>query len=182
MCPVLFPTLTASRPGLTSETEYSSLGGHIDLTLGPHWPTGFPGYTPDSPETMKELVHGQVFVQSGQTFAGTLPLPVAAPSGNTTGNPDVVATPKLAAVLVARANSANDTASVVTFDPSTVSDITSTAVNNTISWTAPSDGDYVLVAAYGRGTGQIQNMYDSMFQGPLKSVLLSSSCLMFYQQ
>ncbi|KAG6363980.1 hypothetical protein INS49_009083 [Diaporthe citri] len=88
---------------------------------------------------MKELVHGQVFVQSGQTYTGTLPLPVAAPSGNETGNPDVVATPKLAAVLIARANSTNDTTSVVTFDPSTVQVISSRATNNSISWIAPDD-------------------------------------------
>lgn len=141
------------------------MGGYLDLTLGPHWPTGFPGYTPDSSETMKELVHGQVFVQSGQTYTGILPLPVAAPSGNETGNPNVVATPNLAAVLIARANSTNDTTSVVAFDPSTVQVITSRATNNTISWTAPNDGAYVLVAAYGRGTGQIQNIYDGMLQG-----------------
>ncbi|KAK2595735.1 hypothetical protein N8I77_013760 [Diaporthe amygdali] len=89
----------------------------------------------DSPESMKELVHGQIFVQSGQTYTGALPIPVAAPSGNETGNPNVVATPKLAAVLSARANSTNETTSVVTFDPSTVQVITSSVTNNTISWT-----------------------------------------------
>lgn len=157
--------------------ETASLGGHLDLTLGPHWPTGFPGYTPDSPETMKELVHGQVFVQSGQTYTGTLPLPVAAPSGNETGNPNVMATPKLAAVLIARANSTNDTTSVVTFDPSTVQVITSRANNNTISWTAPDDGVYVLVAAYGRGTGQIQNIYDGMLHGTYHFTILSEHWL-----
>lgn len=115
---------------------------------------------------MKELVHGQVFVQSGQTYTDTLPLPVAAPSGNETGNPNVVATPKLAAVLIARANSTNDTSSVVTFDPATVQIITSRVINNTISWTAPDDGTYVLVTAYGRGTGQIQNIYDGLLQAP----------------
>lgn len=130
---------------------------------------------------MKELVHGQVFVQSGKTYTGTLPLPVAAPSGNETGNPNVVATPKLAAVLIARANSTNDTTSVVTFDPSTVQVITSRANNNTISWTAPDDGAYVLVAAYGRGTGQIQNIYDGMLQGTYHFTILSEHWLILNQ-
>ena len=137
----------------------------MDLTLGPHWPTGFPGYTPDSPQTMKELVHGQVFVKSGEAYTGPLPLPVASPSGNETGNPNVVATPRLAAVLAARTNTTDESASAIDFDPATVQAITSTMTNNTISWTAPGDGDYVLVAAYCRGTGQIQNIYDGSSNG-----------------
>jgi len=131
------------------------------MTIGPHWPTGFPGYTPDSPSTSKELVHGQVFVEAGQTYTGSLPLPVAAPSGNETGNTNVKATPLLAAVVVAKTSTTNESATVVDFDPSTVQLITSTVTNDTVSWTAPDDGTYILVAAYGRGTGQIQNMYDS---------------------
>lgn len=135
-------------------------GGHVDLTLGPHWPTGYPGYTPDSPGTSKELVHGQIFVEAGKTYSGKLPLPLAAPSGNETGNPNVTATPFLAAIIVAKTSTTNESSAVVTFDPSTVKVITSTASKGSIKWTAPSDGTYVLVAAYGRGTGQIQNLYD----------------------
>lgn len=158
--------------GGTSKTSYSNLetpakihrcrlGGHVDMTIGPHWPTGFPGYTPDSPSTSKELVHGQVFIQAGATFSGMLPLPLAAPSGNETGNPNVMATPYLATVLVAKTSTTNESASVVDFNPSSVQVITNLVKdNNSITWTAPSDGTYVLVAAYGRGTGQIQNMYD----------------------
>ena len=109
---------------------------------------------------MKELVHGQAFVAAGANFSGSLPLPKVAPSGNQTGN-IVTATPKLVAVLVAQTSDTNSTTSVVNFDPSTVQDITNLVQgNNTISWKAPSNGSYVLVAAYGRGTGQIQNMYD----------------------
>lgn len=137
------------------------MGGHLDLTLGPHWPTGFPGYTPDSEETMKELVHGQVFVKAGKTYSGKLPLPVAAPSGNTTGNPNVEATARLVAVLVAEANTTSDSDSVVGFNPETVSVVTkNVSKDNRITWTAPKDGNYVIAAIYGRGTGQVQNMYD----------------------
>lgn len=137
-------------------------GGHVDFTLGPHWPTGYPGYTPDSPGTSKELVHGQVFVNAGKTYSGPLPLPVAAPSGNETGNPNVTATPFLAAVVIARTSTTNESAAVINFDPSTVKVITSKASKGSIKWTAPSDGTYVLVAAYGRGTGQVQNVYDGI--------------------
>lgn len=115
---------------------------------------------------MKELVHGQVFVSAGQTFQGDLPLPVAAPSGNETGNV-LPATPKayLAAVVAAQTSTTDQNASVVDIDPSTVQVLTDLVTTNstTISWTAPSNGTWVLVAAYGRGTGQIQNMYDGEY-------------------
>ncbi|KAJ0332008.1 hypothetical protein COL922a_011591, partial [Colletotrichum nupharicola] len=150
---------------LSAYEQGAKLGLHVDMTLGPHWLTGFPGYTPDSPETMKELVHGQVFVQAGETFSGALPLPVAAPSGNQTGNL-VNATPKLVALLAAKTTTANESAAVVQFDPVTVTVITDSVDNGTLTWTAPSDGAYVVIAAYARGTGQIQNMYDGQPDGP----------------
>lgn len=149
------------------------LGGHIDLTIGPHWPTGFPGYTPDCPETMKELVHGQLIVNSGQTFTGLLPLPKEAPSGNETGN-IVTATPRLVTVVTARTNATdNSSAEVIGFDPKTVSvlsEIIPDEANQTVTWTAPDDGNYILVAAYCRGTGQIQNMYDGKHMCLIRSV------------
>ncbi|KAK2731867.1 secreted protein [Colletotrichum kahawae] len=150
---------------LTAYEQAAELGVHVDMTLGPHWPTGFPGYTPDSPETMKELIHGQVFVQAGETFSSALPLPVAAPSGNQTGNL-VTATSKLVALLAAKTTSTNESASVVEFEPETLTVITDFVDNGTLTWTAPSDGTYVVVAAYARGTGQIQNMYDGQPDGP----------------
>ncbi|KAJ5701307.1 hypothetical protein N7488_008855 [Penicillium malachiteum] len=139
-------------------TDGNRLGGHVDVTLGPSWPTGFPGYTPDSLETTKELVHGQMFLDAGQSYSGTLPLPLAAPSGNQTGNV-VHATPYLVAVLAARTTTSNDSSSVVDIIPDTVQILS--ASNRTLSWTAPSDGRYIVVAAYSRGTGQVQNMYEA---------------------
>ncbi|KAJ5719718.1 hypothetical protein N7493_007296 [Penicillium malachiteum] len=142
-------------------TDGNRLGGHVDVTLGPSWPTGFPGYTPDSLETMKELFHGQLFLDAGQTYSGTLRLPLAAPSGSQTGN-IVHATPYLVAVLAARTTS-NDSSSVVDIIPDTVQILS--ASNGTLNWTASSNGRsngrYVVVAAYNRGTGQVQNMYDA---------------------
>ncbi|ETS75576.1 hypothetical protein PFICI_12520 [Pestalotiopsis fici W106-1] len=136
----------------------NELGGHVDLTLGPHWPTGVPGYTPDSPETSKELVHGQLFLSAGQSYSGSLPLPVLAPSGNQSSN-IVTATPVLEAVLVAKVLS-NSTSGTVVVDSSTIQVLDTGADNTTVAYDAPDDGEYVLVAAYGRGTGQVQNLYD----------------------
>jgi hypothetical protein len=137
------------------------MGGYVDLTLGPHWPTGFPGYTPDSPETMKELVHGQNFIAAGKSYNGSLPLPEAAPSGNSTVN-NVNATAKLVAVLTARTITTNVSASVVEIDHHSIALVTDRVFDdNKITWNPPNDGSYVLVAVYSRGTGQIQNMYYS---------------------
>jgi hypothetical protein len=142
------------------------LGVYVDMTLGPHWPTGVPGFTPDSPETSKELVHGQVLVAAGKSYSGPLPLPIAEPSGKETGNLSVNATAKLVAVLAARTNATSVNNTTIGFEPSTVMDLTTHYRNNQLSWTAPEDGGYIVVAFYGRGTGQIQNMYDGNPEGP----------------
>ncbi|KAL4875688.1 hypothetical protein BJY04DRAFT_232294 [Aspergillus karnatakaensis] len=139
---------------------------YVDSTLGPHWPTGVPGYTPDSLETAKELVHGHLLLSPGESYHGVLPLPAAEPSGQTTGNPNITATPGLIAILATRTSTLNATAPVIMIEHSTVTDITKHYRNATLSWTAPRDGRYVVVAIYSRGTGQVQNMYDMNPNGP----------------
>ncbi|KAL4797547.1 hypothetical protein BDV19DRAFT_387350 [Aspergillus venezuelensis] len=141
-------------------------GIHIDYTIGPHWPTGVPGYTPDSAATAKELVHGQALVHAGVHYVGPLPLPDAKPSGQNNGNPNVTAAPQLVAVLAARTRTTNVNASVLAFDQPTVTDISRHYKNGELSWTAPHNGTYIVVAVYGRGTGQVQNMYDMNANGP----------------
>ncbi|KAJ5691930.1 hypothetical protein N7462_001353 [Penicillium macrosclerotiorum] len=123
----------------------NKLGVYVDLTLGPHWPTGVPGYTPDSPETSKELVHGQLLLNAGNSYSGSLTLPIVNPSGT-------------------NATSVNDT--VIGFEPSTLVNITQHYAKSKLTWTAPSDGKYIVAAVYGRGTGQIQNLYDSNTNAP----------------
>ncbi|KAL4967875.1 uncharacterized protein BDV14DRAFT_197518 [Aspergillus stella-maris] len=141
-------------------------GIQIDYTLGPHWPTGVPGYTPDSMATAKELVHGQVLVHAGVHYMGLLPLPIEKPSGQSNGNSNVTAALQLVAVLAARTSTTNVNASVVAFDQSTFTDILKHYKNGELSWTAPHNGLYIVVAVYGRGTGQVQNMYDMNSNGP----------------
>ncbi|KAJ0423291.1 hypothetical protein BJY00DRAFT_321945 [Aspergillus carlsbadensis] len=139
---------------------------HMDLTVGPHWPTGVPGYTPDSLETAKELVHGQLLLQPGVEYSGLLPLPVADASGQTIGNLIVTVTPQLVAVLAARITVASANASAITFDHSTVMDISKHHKKGKLTWSAPRDGRYIVVAVYSRGTGQVQNTYDFSPDGP----------------
>jgi hypothetical protein len=103
-------------------------------------------------------VHGQLFLAAGQSYSGSLPLPVLAPSGNESSN-IVTSSPVLQAVLVGKVLS-NSSSGVVVVDPSTIQVLDSAGDNTTVAYEAPTDGEYVLVAAYGRGTGQIQNLYD----------------------
>ncbi|KAL4925286.1 uncharacterized protein BDV17DRAFT_300448 [Aspergillus undulatus] len=144
----------------------AELGLHMDYSLGPHWPTGVPGYTPDSVETAKELVHGQALLQAGARYFGPLPLSVADPSGQVKGNPNVTATPQLVAVLAARTTSTNVSATKIDFDQSSITSISEHYKDGNLTWTAPHDGPYIVVAVYGRGTAQIQNMYDMNPDGP----------------
>lgn len=149
------------------------------MTLGPHWPTGVPGYTPDSPGTSKELVHGQIFLAAGQSYSGSLPLPVLAPSGNESSN-IVTSTPVLQAVLVAKVLS-NSTSGAVVVDPSTIQVLEAGTDNKTVAFDAPADGEYVLVAAYGCGTGQIQNLYDGEYFPSVTRCSFHSSFLLVSQ-
>ncbi|KAL2812327.1 hypothetical protein BJX63DRAFT_421888 [Aspergillus granulosus] len=138
---------------------------HMDLTLGPHWPTGVPGYTPDSVETAKELVHGQFLLQAGVRYSGSLPLPLADPSGMNAGNPNVTATPQLVAVLAAKTSATSANVSIIAVEHSTIANISKNYNNKKLTWTAPRDGQYIVVAVYSRGTGQVQNMYDMNSNG-----------------
>ena len=121
---------------------------------------GCSGYTPDSLETLKELVHGQVLTSNG-SFSGILPVPVSEPGGTTSGDPNVTATLYLVAVLAAKTNAADHSDTVIQFDPSSVADLTYIVVDGRLEWKTPDEEEYLLVAIYGRGTGQILNMYDS---------------------
>jgi hypothetical protein len=145
----------------------NSLGLHMDYTVGPQWPTGVPGYTPDSPETAKELCHGVVLLNAGASHSGSLPQPSTKPSGVSTANPTVNTTLNLLAVFAAE-TTATAIHTIMAFDPSTLVDLTSTVAGNgtTLNWTAPSNGTYVLVAVYSRGTGQIQSQFDGNPDAP----------------
>ncbi|KAH8645475.1 hypothetical protein BX600DRAFT_519487 [Xylariales sp. PMI_506] len=152
---------------LTAYDVGNKLGLHIDYTIGPQWPTGVPGFSPDSPETSKELVHGVVLVSAGETYNGSLPQPTSNPSGMSTANPTVNATAVLVAVLVAQTNLTSTVHSTLTFEPSTILNITGLVEDGTINWTAPTNGSYFLVAIYSRGTGQIQAQYLNSPDSPL---------------
>ncbi len=144
--------------------EAEKRGMTVDLTVGPHWPSALPTITPQSDAAAKEMVHGKTIVTAGTTYSGALPDPVADPSGVTDGNPDPDVKTELLAVLAVECESscsADDDDDSIALIKSTTVDLTSQATDGQITWTAPSSGNWVLLAFYGRTTGQIVNMYDS---------------------
>ncbi|MFF9607192.1 glycosyl hydrolase [Streptomyces sp. NPDC014684] len=126
----------AARRGLT-----------IDLTLGPSWPTAVPGVTPDDEAAVKELAHGQVLVAGGTTYDGPVPASVrAAASG--------VGEQMLLGVQAARVNTAHSTRKETGLDAASVTDLGDRVRDGKLTWTAPDDGDWVLISYWQRGSGQ----------------------------
>ncbi|WP_030988352.1 glycosyl hydrolase [Streptomyces sp. NRRL WC-3744] len=126
----------AARRGLT-----------VDLTLGPSWPVAVPGVTPDDEAAAQELVHGRVTVTGGAEYQGPVPPPVHAAAAGVTRR-------SLLAVQAARINPAHSTRKETGLDLDSVRDLTSSVTDGTLSWTAPADGDWVLISYWRRGSGQ----------------------------
>ncbi|MFJ8111797.1 glycosyl hydrolase [Streptomyces sp. NPDC096132] len=126
----------AARRGLT-----------LDLTLGPSWPVAVPGLTPDDEAAARELVLGRVQLAPGATYDGPVPPPGRAPATGVTRQ-------ILVAVQAARVEPANSTRKETGLDPSSVRDLTATVTDGTLAWTAPENGDWVLIAYWLRGSAQ----------------------------
>lgn len=126
----------AARRGLT-----------VDLTLGPSWPVAVPGVGPDDASAAQELAYGRVSLAAGATYRGPVPPPVHAPASGVTRQ-------RLLAVQAARVAPANSARKETGLDPSTVVDLTATVADDVLTWTAPADGDWVLISYWQRGSGQ----------------------------
>ncbi|GAB7110383.1 glycosyl hydrolase [Streptomyces phaeofaciens JCM 4814] len=119
----------------------------LDLTLGPSWPVAVPGVTPDDAAAAQELAHGRAQLAAGATFEGPVPPPVHAPASGVTRQ-------RLLAVQAARTEPANSTRKETGLDPASVRDLTATVTDGTLTWTAPEEGDWVLISYWQRGSGQ----------------------------
>ncbi|WP_460072332.1 glycosyl hydrolase [Streptomyces sp. YKOK-I1] len=126
----------AARRGLT-----------LDLTLGPSWPVAVPGLTPDDEAAARELVLGQVRLTAGARYEGPVPAPGRAPASGVTRH-------LLLAVQAARIEPAYSTRKETGLDPASVRDLTATVTDTGLTWTAPDDGDWVLIAYWLRGSAQ----------------------------
>lgn len=126
----------AARRGLT-----------VDLTLGPSWPVAVPGVTPDDEAAAQELAYGRLSVTGGTTYQGPVPEPVRAAA-------DAVTRRSLLAVQAARVEPANATRKETGLDLASVQDLTATVEDGALTWTAPTEGDWVLISYWQRGTAQ----------------------------
>ncbi|MEO3884400.1 glycosyl hydrolase [Nonomuraea sp. B5E05] len=120
-------------------------GIRIDLTIGPSWPAAVPSITPDSPAAVKELAHGSVTVAAGATYAGAAPPPAVPPGEGVTER-------KLLLVQAARIEPAHSTGDETGLDPASVREVPVTGEN--VTWTAPADGEWVLISYWERSSGQ----------------------------
>ncbi|WP_237104674.1 glycosyl hydrolase [Nonomuraea sp. MG754425] len=114
----------------------------IDLTIGPSWPAAVPSITPESEAACKELAHGSVAVAAGVTYTGAVPPPAV------DGRPERT----LLLVQAARTEPAHSTRDETGLDPASVREVPVTG--GTITWTAPDEGDWLLIAYWERGSGQ----------------------------
>ncbi|MEU6714423.1 glycosyl hydrolase [Nonomuraea sp. NPDC046802] len=116
----------------------------IDLTIGPSWPAAVPTITPESEAAVKELAHGSVTVAAGTTYTGEVPPPAI--SGRTER--------RLLLVQAARIDPAHSTRDETGLDPGSVRDLTAQVSDGRITWTAPAEGEWVLISYWERGSGQ----------------------------
>ena len=127
-------------------TRAKQRGLRIDMTIGPAWPAATPTITPDSPGAAHELVHGVASVAACTTYDATLPEPVVAPSSGVTRK-------TLIAVQVAQVT-ARPVNQPVVLELASVQDVTTQVADGRLTWTAPSGAEWVVIAAWQRGSGQ----------------------------
>lgn len=118
----------------------------IDITVGPSWPAAVPTVTPDDDAACSELAHGQVVVTGGTTYDGPLPAPIV---------PAAAASTQQHLVAVQAFRTVGDPVkNVQTLDASTYVALDKVAKDGRITWTAPGDGTWVLLAYWRRGSAQ----------------------------
>ena len=128
--------------------EATELGLGVSFTSGPNYQPAIPGITPETDAASQELNYTCEIVQPGSTRTGKLRLP-------DTGNINKIYLEKVVtARLTWAADPENDTTTLLENDAPT--DITHRvhADDNTLSWTAPPEGEWILFAFWRHGTGQ----------------------------
>ncbi|MGW3820244.1 glycosyl hydrolase [Streptomyces sp. NPDC005046] len=122
-------------------------GVTIDLTLGPSWPVAVPGVTPDDDVAARELAYGRLALAAGTAYQGPVPAAVHDPESGVTRQ-------TLVGVQAARVNTANSTRKETGLDLDSVRDLGTLVTDGTLSWTAPTDGDWVVISYWQRGSAQ----------------------------
>ena len=118
----------------------------VDLTIGPSWPAAVPSITPNSDAAAKELVFGRTTMAGGETYNGPVPESVIEPESDEIS-------PTLVAVQAAKLTGPTDGTEWAIAQESFV-DVTDEVENGSLTWTAPSDGKWVLMSFWQRGSAQ----------------------------
>lgn len=139
----------AWNAGVEAALEQGAARGVIvDITVGPAWPPAVPTITPDSVGAAKELAHGIAVLEGGDTFDGPVPEPAVAAAPGVTER-------QLVYVQAARvANGSSPDARPVVLVVDSVTDLTDDVKDGQLTWTAPGDGDWIVISYWERGSGQ----------------------------
>jgi len=125
----------------------SERGLTVDIAVGPSWPAAVPGITPDDDAACTELAHGRVSVPSGTTYDGVVPEPVVAPHAGSNRR-------TLVAVQAGRTTGVPDRNGILTMVQESLVDLTDSVTDGRLTWTPPTDGDWVLLSYWRRGSAQ----------------------------
>ncbi|KHL09977.1 UNVERIFIED_CONTAM: hypothetical protein LK11_49565, partial [Mumia flava] len=139
--------------------EADDLGVQVDLTLGGRWPAAVPGLDVDGDAASQELVAGSTVVAAGDTYGGAVPQPTPRTYEDRTSDDGVItsttktATPHYVTATAARCvtDCSEDRPRI---DLESVTDISDAVDGDTIDWTAPGDGTWLVTGYWRRGTAQ----------------------------
>ncbi|WP_069987409.1 glycosyl hydrolase [Massilioclostridium coli] len=141
----------------------------VDMTFGQRWPASSNEITPNDDAAAKELVYGTVELSNGQNYQGSVPVTSKV---TTTNEENPVIENDLIGIYAAKYDSTKEVETgggwmqpatkytQYSLDQSTMVQLTPNE-NGEIDFTAPDD-NYVVVAIYQRGTGQLVGYQPSM--------------------
>lgn len=128
---------------IVKETTKKRMG--FSMTSGANWSnSNLASIRPDDKAASKELDYACEWVKAGQKRSGLLPKPRIVMQN--------VAVQSLVAVIAAKIERKDEDKTIL--DRSSFHLLTEQVKMETLSWSAPEDGDYILFAFYMHGTGQ----------------------------
>ncbi|MBD5780414.1 alpha-L-rhamnosidase [Pelagicoccus sp. NFK12] len=123
-------------------------GMSIDHSIGPSWPAASNQITPDSDAACKELATATTVLDAGEAFDGPVPPPASQPHKG-------VEKQTLQYVQAIRTVDGTDLkAKEVAVHGDSLIDLSSQVSNDHLQWTAPSEGTWILISYWLRGSGQ----------------------------
>lgn len=133
-----------------STTETVKREMRHDMAIGPCWPMGVPGYTPDDIEAAKEIVFGKALV-NGTSYSGPIPEPWQEAAEGVTKE-ELFA---LQGWKLGEAIDQDQTPLILEKDSLVDLKHLTTGENDNITWTPPDNGTWIILSTKVRGTGQV---------------------------